>query len=193
MNSGNTLRSQCRSPGAAVIDSTVMHKKASHCSMPLLVLAGLTVVVASGCRQTPSYQSFGAQIIEVDHGSQQAASAVYATHREMNGSPFSDRGRTWTSIGGDLDSAVAETTFRLPGGAQCVVTRITVKGRPLLVLLNSTDDRSCMQLHNVFTSNLVKQGVKPRKRWQNQLGAANRSQPVGQQTNGTSTAAGPGR
>ncbi len=138
--------------------------------MPLLVMAGLTAVVASGCRQTPSYQSFGAQIIEVDHGSQQAASAVYATHREMNGSPFSDHGRSWTSDGGGLDSAVAETTFRLPGGAECVITRITVKGRPLLVLLKSTNDKSCMELHNVFTSNLLKQGVKPRKTWHNQIG-----------------------
>lgn len=144
-----------------------MHKTPSHYGLPL-VLAALVGCLTSGCRHRASYQSFGAQIVEVDRGSKQAASAVYETHREMKGSPFSDQGRTW-SDGGDLQGAIAETTFRSAAGAECVITRVTVKGRPLLVLLKSTDDKTCMELHNTFVSNLVRHGVKPRKTWHKQL------------------------
>lgn len=139
-----------------------MHAKARYTFL-LPGLALLTAVVCSGCRHTPSYQSFGAQAIEVNHGSAQAASAVYATHRELNGSAFSDSGRSWTSDEG-VDSSIVETTFSLPGGTQCQITRVSLEDRPLLVLLRASDDHSCMELHNVFTRNLVSHGVRPRSR-----------------------------
>jgi hypothetical protein len=153
----------------------VMHKTAPPCRLATF-LAALALLALTGCRRAPSFESFGWQMIEVDRAPEQVAGAVYATHDEMadwktdkDGKrydpSFSEHGRSWKAGDHGPGSAIGETTFGSKGGAECVITRITVEGRPLLIYLKSNDDKTAMELHNAFVSNLVKQGVKPRSKW----------------------------
>jgi hypothetical protein len=152
-----------------------LHENAPPRRLPVF-LAAVTLLVLTACQRTPSFESFGWQIIEADRAPERVAGAVYATHDEMadwktdkDGKrydpSFSEHGRSWKAGDHGPGSAIGETTFRSKGGAEIVITRITIKGRPLMIYLKSNDDKTAMELHNAFVSNLVKQGVKPRNKW----------------------------
>ncbi len=142
--------------------------------LPVCVAAA-ALLALTGCQRRPTFESFGWQIVEANGAPEQVAGALYATCDEVrtwetdaNGKrydpSFAERGRTWKSEHGQ-ETAISETRFRAKGGAEIIITRISIKGRPLLIYFNTTDTETGMDLHNKFVSNLVRNGIKPRTAW----------------------------
>jgi hypothetical protein len=151
-----------------------MQRTAPSCRLALF-LAALALLALTACQRKPTFESFGWQIVEADGAPEQVAGALYATRDEFADwktdadgrrydPSFAEHGRSWKSEHGP-ESAIAETRFRSKGGAEIVMTRISIKGRPLLIYFNTTDTETGMDLHNKFVSNLVKNGIKPRTAW----------------------------
>jgi hypothetical protein len=140
-----------------------------------ILLATAALLSLTACQRKPTFVSFGWQIVEADGAPEQVAGALYATRDEFadwktdadgkrSDPSFAEHGRSWKSEHGP-ETAIAETRFRAKGGAEIVMTRISIKGRPLLIYFNTTDTETGMNLHNMFVSNLVKNGIKPKTPW----------------------------
>ena len=140
-----------------------------------ILLATAALLALTACQRKPTFESFGWQIVEADGAPEQVAGALYVTRDEFadwktdaDGKrydpSFAEHGRSWKSEHGP-ESSIAETRFRSKGGAEIVITRISIEGRPLLIYFNTTDTETGMNLHNKFVSNLAKNGIKPRTAW----------------------------
>jgi hypothetical protein len=136
-----------------------------------IVLMLLTLVVPAGCRQTPTYQSYGWLIVTVDADSSKVANAVYSTYDVMTAwrknadgqrsdPSFVDGGRTIDNQDGRGVASIAKTRFASEDGGENVIERISIPGQSMIVLLSAADDHAGMRLYNEFVASLAKAGVK---------------------------------
>jgi hypothetical protein len=138
-------------------------------------VATAALLALTACQHKPTFESFGWQIVEANGAPEQVAGALYATCDEVRvwetdadgkryDPSFAERGRSWKSEPGS-EGSISETRFRAKGGAEIIITRISIKGRPMLIYFNTPDTETGMDLHNKFVSNLAKNGIKPRAAW----------------------------